>query len=78
MSDLVQSTIAQLLFIYCSRGRDFDTRTVQIFVCINMSVLYWVWMFSMLFIRYLESITQHRSANFGLDNRECVENIFII
>jgi hypothetical protein len=31
-----------------------------------------------IFIRYLESITQAISAYFGLDSRECVFRIFII
>jgi hypothetical protein len=60
----------------------FDCRTVQTFVCMNMSVgsgCFYVWYVCIykknvckyVLIRYLESITQALSAYFGLDSREC-------
>jgi hypothetical protein len=65
------------------RSRGFDSRTVQTFVCMNMSVvlglgvsIYNMCVFTKkvhkyVLIRYLESITQAVSAYFGLDSREC-------
>jgi hypothetical protein len=58
------------ILAYYARGSGFDSRTVQIFVCMNMFVLdLGVSMYNMyvfikknvykyVFIRYLESITQ--------------------
>jgi hypothetical protein len=59
------------ILAYYARGRGFDSRTVQTFVCKNMSVLglgismYNMYVFTKenvykyVLIRYLESITQH-------------------
>jgi hypothetical protein len=61
------------ILAFYTRGREFDSRTVQTFVCMNMSVCtgsgcFYVrynmyvftkkYIFKYVFIRYLESITQ--------------------
>jgi hypothetical protein len=72
------------IFAYCARGRGFDSRTVQTFVCINMSVctrsgrfLCKVCMYLQIkvcvYIYPLSRIynTILVSAYFGLDKSEC-------
>jgi hypothetical protein len=72
------------LLAFYARGRGYDSRTVQTFMCMNMSVcigsgcfnvyvcIYKKNVYKYLLIRYLESITQaFQVLTFGLVSREC-------
>jgi hypothetical protein len=72
------------ILAYYARGRGFDSRTVQTFVCMDMSVcivsgcfyVYYVCiykkkLYKYILIRYIHN-TNLISAYFGLDSRECV------
>jgi hypothetical protein len=86
------------ILAYCARGRKFDSRTVQTFVCMHISVCIESGRFLCLYIetyilyvciykkKYISTCFYpfHRiynislvSAYYGLDKRECLENIIM-
>jgi hypothetical protein len=69
------------ILAYYARGRGYDSRTVQTFVCMNMSVCIESECFHVCIFNPLSRIhnTSLISAYFGLDSRECkcLEYLFI-
>jgi hypothetical protein len=64
------------ILAYYARGRGFDSRTVQKFVCMSMSVCigsgcFYVYKYVFIRLCYKIHNTSLISAYFGLDSREC-------